>query len=242
MRKGNPLVVAIDGPAGAGKSAAARELARRLRVAYLDTGATYRVVALAAIRAGMTFPLSAGEEVRAAAVAAAVERSLRLADGGRRVIFDEEDVTERIRTPEVSQAASMVSAVPGVRRAMVELQRRLASAGGVVEGRDIGTVVLPGAPLKVFLTAAAEVRARRRFEELRRTNPRVAWEAVLAEQRERDTRDATRADSPLRPAAGAIILDTSTLTLAEVVERLYHLAQDAVKRLRGLDSSAPPHV
>jgi CMP/dCMP kinase len=223
------LVIAVDGPAGAGKSSASRALARRLGIPYLDTGATYRAVALAALAAGVRVPLD--DEERAAAGAIARELPLAFADGGR-VLLGGRDVTEAIRAPEVSRASSEISAIPEVRRAMVELQRRLAAgSGGVVEGRDIGTVVFPDAPLKVFITAAPEERARRRLAELRSRGVDATWEEVLADQEERDRRDSSREDSPLRPAAGAIILDTSELSLEEVVDRLAELARKAATRL-----------
>jgi len=221
-----PLIVALDGPAGAGKSATARELARRLGVPYLDTGAMYRAVGLAAARAGVPFPLDDDGIARAVEVAQRVRIEFRDGPPGQRVLLDGEDVTAELRRPEASRWASMVSAVPGVRRAMVARQRELAAhAGGVVEGRDIGTVVFPDAPVKIFLTASPEVRARRRFEELRRQGVEARWEDVLVDQQERDRRDAERADSPMRPAAGAVVFDTSSLGLDEVVAELMMLVR-----------------
>jgi cytidylate kinase len=221
MAKG--LLIAIDGPAGAGKSAAARELAARLGLPYLDTGAMYRAVGLLALRAGLGPQLD--ERGRAAVATLAAELHISFVGDAReqRVLLDGEDVTTALRTPAASEMASVVSAIPAVRVNMVARQREAAAAGGVVEGRDIGTVVFPDAPVKVFLTATAEVRAGRRFDELARHDADVRWEDVLAEQRERDRRDSTRADSPLRPAAGAIVLDTSGMTLAEVVAALLAL-------------------
>ncbi len=216
-----PVIVAIDGPAGAGKSATARELALRLGVPYLDTGAMYRAVGLLAARAGVAFPLDEEGERRVAGLAAGL--NLRFAGDPRsqRVSLGGEDVTDTLRGPVASQRASMVSAVPAVRREMVKRQRELvARSGAVVEGRDIGTVVFPDATAKFFLTASAEVRARRRCEELRKQGISARWEEVVEEQRQRDLRDSTRNDSPLRPADDAIVLDTSELTLAEVVESL----------------------
>lgn len=219
------LIVAIDGPAGAGKSAAARELAKKLGVLYVDTGAMYRAVALAALRRGVKFPLDGASQAEVVKIAEGLQLHLEASPSGTRVFCAGEDVSEALRAPEVSRAASQVAAIPGVRRAMVARQRELGQrAGGVLEGRDIGTVVFPDAALKVFLTARPEVRAQRRFDELRKRGVQVRWEDVLAEQRERDQRDTSRADSPLRPAAGAIILDTSDLTLPEVVQKLYELA------------------
>jgi cytidylate kinase len=218
------LLIAIDGPAGAGKSATARELAVRLGLPYLDTGAMYRTVALVARRAGLGPELDADDR-RTVVVCA---RRLGVGFSGdpraQRVTLDGEDVTEALRAPEVSRMASVVSAIPEVRREMVRRQRELAApTGGVVEGRDIGTVVFPDATLKVFLTAEPEVRARRRLDELARRGVAASWEDVLEDQRERDRRDSTRRDSPLRPAAGAVIVDTSRLSLAEVVDAVVAL-------------------
>jgi CMP/dCMP kinase len=201
------MVIAIDGPAGAGKSTVARAVARELGFTYMDSGAMYRCVALAALRSG----------VEPAALAA----GLRI-DLGDRVLLNGEDVTDAIRTPEVSEAASRAAADPAVREAMVAAQRQLLGRGGdwVAEGRDIGTVVAPDASLKVFLDADPGERARRRASEL---GGDAAM--VLAEQTIRDERDRTRAVSPLEPAAGAVVLDTTELSLDEVVERVVQLAR-----------------
>ncbi len=219
-----PILIAIDGPAGAGKSATAREVAVRLGLPYLDTGAMYRAVALLASRSGL------GSELDGAGRAAVVEIARRLdvrfsGDPRRqRVSVGGEDVTEALRTPAVSRLASVVSAIPEVRREMVRRQRELAArTGGVVEGRDIGTVVFPDATLKVFLTASPEVRVRRRYDELVARGVAAVWESVAAEQRERDLRDSTRPDSPLRPAEGAVIVDSSRLSLAQVVDAVVAL-------------------
>lgn len=201
-------VVAIDGPAGAGKSTVAREAARALGFTYLDSGAMYRSVALAALR----------RDAEPAAVAA----ELRI-EVGDRVRLDGEDVTEAIRTPEVSDAASRAAAEPVVREAMVAQQRRLLTQGDwVVEGRDIGSVVAPDAEVKVFLTADPRERAARRAAELG-----VDAETVLAEQTIRDQRDEAREHSPLRPAPGAVRLDTTGLGVNEVVRRIVELVREA---------------
>ena len=198
------MVIAIDGPAGSGKSTVAKAVAAALGFTYLDTGAMYRSVALESLRSG-------GD---AAAVAAGLTLSL-----GERVLLDGEDVTDAIRAPEVSELASRVAAEPAVRRAMVAQQQRLMAHGDwVAEGRDIGTVVMPEAELKVFLTATPEERARRRAAQIG-----AEPAAVLAEQTIRDQRDSTRADSPLQPAQDATWLDTTGLTLEQVVERVIAL-------------------
>lgn len=219
-----PIIIAIDGPAGAGKSATAREVALRLGVPYLDTGAMYRVVGVAAMRRCIRPPLRPACEEQLVELAGLLQISFAGDPREQRVLMDGEDVTADLRTPAASVMASVVSAVPGVRREMVRQQRLLAAAtGGVIEGRDIGTVVFPDADVKVFLTASPEVRAQRRFDELSGKGVRTSWEEVLEEQRGRDERDSTRADSPLRPATGAHVLDTSGLTLEQVVARVLAL-------------------
>jgi cytidylate kinase len=210
------MVIAIDGPAGAGKSTVARALAHELGFTYLDSGAMYRCVALLSLAA----PAS---EAAALARAAAIDLVPSQADGPPRVLLDGRDVTEQIRAPEVSEAASLVAADPGVREALVAKQRELIASGDwVAEGRDIGTVVAPDAALKVFLTADPHERARRRAAELG-----ADADTVFVEQGLRDERDRTRAHSPLRPAPGAVELDTTGLEVAEVVARIVALARAA---------------
>jgi cytidylate kinase len=197
-------VIAIDGPAGAGKSTVARAIAGRLGFTYLDSGAMYRSVALAASRRGAD-PAEVASRVRI--------------EPGERILLDGEDVTDQIRTAAVSEAASQAAANPLVREAMLAEQRRLLSRGDwVVEGRDIGTVVAPGADLKLFLTADPRERARRRAEELG-ADPEI----VFSEQAIRDQRDRSREHSPLRPAPGALLLDTTGLTVDQVVDRVVEL-------------------
>jgi cytidylate kinase len=197
-------VIAIDGPAGAGKSTVARAVAKALGFTYLDSGAMYRSVALAALR----------RDADPGQVASLVQ-----IEPGERVLLDGEDVTDQIRASAVSEAASLAAADPVVREAMVAEQRRLLSRGDwVVEGRDIGTVVAPDAELKLFLTADPHERARRRAEELG-ADP----DTVLAEQTIRDERDRARAHSPLRPAPGAVLVDTTGLTVDEVVGRIVEM-------------------
>ena len=202
-----PLIVAIDGPAGTGKSTVARTVAERAGVPYLDTGAMYRSVAWAC-RSRLV-------DVDNAADVATVARTVHIempSDG--RVLVDGHDATDEIRTPEISQMASKVATVPEVRSTLVEIQRLLinASNGGVAEGRDIGTVVFPEAPVKVYLTASPRVRAERRFAESEGiTLDELAHQIAL-----RDERDQTRADSPLRPAADATVIDTTDHTIDDV--------------------------
>jgi cytidylate kinase len=208
------MVIAIDGPAGAGKSTVARAVAGEIGFTYLDSGAMYRCVALAALEGGAE--LDDGEAVGALAEALAIEFD------GQRVLLGGDDVSEEIRTAEVSAAASHVSVHPRVRKAMVERQRDLIAAGRyVAEGRDIGTVVSPDSPLKIFLTASDEERARRRAAE---TGEPV--EEVLAAQRRRDARDTERAHGALRSARDAVEIDTTGLSLDEVVARVVALAGD----------------
>lgn len=208
------MVIAIDGPAGAGKSTVARALAERLGFTYLDSGAMYRCVALAALERGADPDDPAGMGALAASLAIELD--------GERVGLDGRDVAAAIREPRVTEAASRVSVHLAVREAMVAEQRRLIGGGRyVAEGRDIGTVVSPDAPLKVFLTASSEERARRRAAQ---TGEDQA--AVLAAQRERDARDEGREHSALRAAGDAVELDTTGLSLAEVVDRVESLARD----------------
>jgi len=214
-------VVAIDGPAGAGKSTVARTVADRLGYALVDTGALYRAVALAVKNAGVAFENTDGV-ARVADDLVARGRLRFFAEAGReRILLDGEDVGEAIRTPEMSTGASRVSAIPGVRKALFALQRQAGEHGGVVlEGRDIGTVVFPDAELKFYLTASAQVRAARRFEELRAKGQPVTLEATLEEVKSRDLHDSTRAVSPLRQAEDAVLIDSSDLTVDEVVAQI----------------------
>jgi cytidylate kinase len=220
-----PFIVAVDGPAGAGKSTTSRMLAARLGFAMVDTGAIYRAVALAASRGGIPFD----DDARLGALLPAVRIRFEPAPpgaetAGQRVFIGDEDVSQAIRTPPMSLGASAVSARPVVRAGLLELQRRLATSpgirGAVLEGRDIGTVVFPDADAKFFLTAADEVRARRRFLEFQAKGDPQPFEAVLADQRKRDRDDSSRDVAPLRAAADAVTVDTGGVSLDEVVERL----------------------
>lgn len=208
------MVIAIDGPAGAGKSTVARGVAAVLGFTYLDSGAMYRCAALAALHAGV--------DLDDAEIVTALTRGLEIGLEGRSVTLGDDDVSDAIREPEVSVAASRVSAHPGVREAMVERQRELIAAGRyVAEGRDIGTVVSPDSPLKVFLTATDEERARRRAAETGEPP-----EKVLASQLERDSRDREREHGALRAADDAVEVDTTGLTVDDVVTRIVALARE----------------
>ena len=215
-------VVAVDGPVGSGKSTVARRVADRLGYVYLDTGAMYRAVGLLATEAGVDL------SDEAAVVPVARDARLRF-DGDGRLWAGDRDVSDRIRTLEIGGAASVVSVLPGVRRLLVERQRELgAGADIVMEGRDIGTNVFPDADVKVFLTARPEVRAARRAAELRAKGEDVDEAEVLAALVERDRRDSERAVAPLRMAADAVEVDTTGLTLEEVVDTVVRVAREKV--------------
>ncbi|MER7452573.1 (d)CMP kinase [Nocardia beijingensis] len=222
----SPLVVAMDGPSGTGKSSVSRRLATRLGARYLDTGAMYRVATLRVLRAGI-------ELTDTAAIAAAVkELPLTIGtDPSREVIeLDGEDVRAEIRGDAVTKAVSAVSAVPDVRELLVAMQRDITAAAGriVVEGRDIGTVVLPDADAKIYLTASAEARAHRRNQQNIDEGRGDDYAGVLADVQRRDTLDSTRKVSPLRPAEDAVPVDTSELSMDEVIDELYGVVAQQV--------------
>ena len=226
MQKKNLFSIAIDGPAGAGKSTVAKALAKALDAMYLDTGAMYRAFGLAMLRAGVD--LDDAEAVKAGLDAADI--GVEYLDGAQHIFLGGEDVSEAIRQPEVSAAASAISAVPEVREHMVALQRRIAEGHCVVmDGRDIGTVVLPNATLKIYLTASAEVRADRRCKELQAKGKPEPYEQVLRDIIERDYRDMHREASPLRAAEDARTVDTSDMTQDEVIEALRRMAVETCK-------------
>ena len=215
-------MVAIDGPSGAGKSTIARRLASRLGFTYIDTGAMYRAVALWASRQNVD--LSDMHRAEQLALAAQIE----LATAGR-ILLNGEDVTEAIRTPEMSNDASKISAISGVRRAMVAKQRAIGEVASVVmEGRDIGTVVFPGADVKVFLDASPAERVRRRHLELAAKGQKISEEQLAAEMRERDQRDSTRADAPLTQAPDAVYFDSSGMSIEEVEEAILKIVRARV--------------
>ncbi len=219
-----PFIIAIDGPSGAGKSTLGRRLARELGLLYIDTGAMYRAVALAAAAAGV-------DESDAEGLEAVARRSSVRLEGdpdSLRVYLDGRDVSEEIRGEGVGRVASVVSAVAGVRRELVRRQREMGERGGgvVLDGRDVGTVVFPSADVKFFLTAAPEARARRRLEEERARDAARDFEATLADINDRDLRDATRDDSPLKIADDAVVIDTTELSVEEVFERMLRTVRD----------------
>jgi len=218
-----PLIVAIDGPAGVGKTTTSRLVASELAIPHIDTGAMYRAIGLAAVRRGI------GTRDESALEQLAQSIDIEFIPGERgRVLLDGEDITALIRTPEISMAASDVSAVPAVRRVLVRLQQQLGRRkGGVLEGRDIGTKVFPETPYKFFLTARPEVRAERRFLELEAKGTPADRETVLAETVKRDQQDSTRADSPLSYDESYTVVDTSDRTIDEVVAEI-------VKTVKGL--------
>lgn len=209
-----PLIVAIDGPSGVGKTTTSKLVAQRLAIPHIDTGAMYRAIGLAATRQHLDLRADA-EKLEQLAANAAIEF---LPGDPPRVLLAGEDVTSLIRTPEISMAASHVSAVPGVRRVLVQLQQSLGRRnGGVLEGRDIGTKVFPETPHKFFLTARPEVRARRRYQELLAKGQTADLDQVLRETVQRDEQDSTRADSPLMYDDTYRVIDTSDMTIEEVV-------------------------
>ncbi len=223
-----PPRVAIDGPAGAGKSTVAKKLAERLGFLHVDTGALYRTVALAASRAGAAWD----DEARIAAVAEAIVSERRIGmergqDGAAmRVLLDGEDVSTAIRTPEMSAGASRVSAIAAVRQALLDLQRQAGASGGVVlEGRDIGTVVFPDAEVKLFLTATPEERAQRRYEEMIEKGVVTTYEATLEDQKARDKADTERKVAPLRKADDAVLVDSTGRNVDEVIEEMVRVVQ-----------------
>ncbi|OCB58969.1 (d)CMP kinase [Mycobacterium parascrofulaceum] len=216
------ILVAIDGPAGTGKSSVSKGLAQALGLRYLDTGAMYRLVTLAVLRAGVD-PADADA---VAEVAETVRMSVAYHPDGDLYFLAGEDVSTKIRGDEVTAAVSAVSSVPAVRNKLVARQREETRQGGVVvEGRDIGTVVLPDAPLKIFLTASAETRARRRNDQNVAAGLADDYDAVLTDVRRRDHLDTTRAVSPLRAAPDAVVVDTSEMTEAQVIEHLLELVE-----------------
>jgi CMP/dCMP kinase len=218
------LTIAIDGPAGAGKSTVAKRVAGELGYTYIDTGAMYRAAAWKGLQLGV--PLEDEEGTIALTRAMTIGFEPR-PDGIQRVLVDGQDVTDAIRSPEVTRLSSPVSAIPGVRRVLVAQQQAMGAGGGVVmEGRDIGTVVFPNAEVKVFLTASEQERALRRWRERTAKGDTVTVEEILLQQRERDARDSSRADSPLQAAPEAVTIESDDIPIEGVVERILALVRE----------------
>ena len=215
--------IAIDGPAGAGKSTIAKALAARLHYIYIDTGAMYRAIGLFALRSGVS-----GEDRNGvAALLPRIRLELCFQDGAQHILLNGEDVSQAIRTPQASAYASLVSAIPAVRSFLLDYQRSFARSNSVImDGRDIGTVVLPQADCKIFLTAGSEARARRRFAELQAKGDETPYEEVLAAIRQRDLQDSSREAAPLKAAEDAVVVDTTACTLEESIEKVYAVAKE----------------
>lgn len=210
------MIIAIDGPSGAGKSTLGRMLARALNLLYIDTGSMYRAVALAVMESSV----NSSDDLAVGSLAARLDIDLAGDPDALKVTLEGRDVTDEIRSEDVTEMSSIVSTIPQVRRAMVKRQRELGSRGAVMNGRDIGTVVFPDADIKFFLTAVPQERAERRFNEERAADPRANFEETFADMTERDRRDQTRADSPLKVADDAIVVDSTGLSIDEVFEKM----------------------
>jgi cytidylate kinase len=216
MTTADAPVITIDGPVGSGKSTLGRMLAERLGLLYLDTGAMYRAVGLAAREQG----IAADDDAALGRLCAQIRITFNREHGRQRVFLNDTDVTEDIRLPEVSMLASAVSAQPSVRTALVAQQRACAGDGLVADGRDAGTVIFPAAPFKFYLDASVEVRAQRRYKELIDKNIPIEYTSLLKEIEQRDHNDTTRLHAPLKPAPDAVIIDTSQMTIADVLNAL----------------------
>ena len=223
------ISVAIDGPAGAGKSTLSRKVAEHFGFIYVDTGALYRTVGLKFSLEGADTALNCDIEK----ILASTQVDIRFVEGEQRVFLDGQDVSDKIRTPEASMMASAVSAKPQVREFLLEMQRKLARENNVVmDGRDIGTVVLPDAEVKIYLTASAEVRARRRYDELMEKGQAVTFEAVYEDMVKRDYNDMSRATAPLKQAEDAILADTSSCSFEESMELLIGIVKKGIDGLK----------
>ncbi|HLL76632.1 MAG TPA: (d)CMP kinase [Pyrinomonadaceae bacterium] len=224
-----PFVIAIDGPSGAGKSTLGRMLARELGLLYADTGAMYRAIALACVESNT----NTGDAEAVAEVARRAGVELSGPPDSLRVRLDGRDVTDELRSEQISRLASVVSAVPAVRRELVRQQREMGArgAGMVLDGRDIGTVVFPDADVKFFLTAVPEERARRRYDQDHAREPGLSYDETLADLNSRDLRDSTRADSPLKIADDAVVIDTTEFGIEEVFARMLEVVRE--RRARG---------
>ena len=224
------MIIAIDGPSGAGKSTLGRLLARELDLLYIDTGSMYRAVAVAVIDQ----KINPQDHAAVGTLAEQVDVDLAGDPDELTVTLDGQDITDRIRSEEVTEMSSVVSTIPAVRRAMVERQREMGKRGAVLNGRDIGTVVFPDAHIKFFLTALPQERAERRFNEERAQDPKADFEETFADMVERDRRDSTRKDSPLKAADDAIMVDSSGLSINEVFEKM----MESVRRKLAADTRA----
>ena len=221
------LNIAMDGPVGAGKSSIADAAAKRLGILHLDTGAMYRALGLKALREGMDLL----DEEKMVELCRGLNLAVRVGAGGQETLLDGEDVSSLIRTPEVSMAASTVSRYAQVRRRMVQLQQALAAEQDMIlDGRDICTTVLPDAPVKIYLTATAEERAKRRWLEMKEKGEKDTYEEVLAQVRARDEQEMNRPVEPLRQAEDAVLLDTTDLSFDQVVDRITALAEEARRK------------
>lgn len=217
------ISVAIDGPAGAGKSTISKQLAKKLQFIYVDTGALYRATGLKFLRQGIDTNL----DCDITAILDTTKVDIKFIENEQRVFLDDEDVSSLIRTPEASMMASAVSAKPPVRAFLLEMQRKLARENNVImDGRDIGTVVLPNAEVKIFLTASVETRAKRRFLELQEKGSTATFEEVLEDMKVRDYNDSHRDIAPLKPAEDSVTVDTSELNFEESVETLYNIIKE----------------
>jgi cytidylate kinase len=216
------MIIAIDGPSGAGKSTLGRMLARALNLLYIDTGSMYRAVALAVMESS----INSDDDLAVGSLAGRVDIDLAGDPDSLKITLEGRDVTDEIRTENVTEMSSIVSTIPQVRRAMVKRQRELGRRGAVMNGRDIGTVVFPNADVKFFLTAVPQERAERRFNEERALDPNADFEETFADMTERDRRDETRADSPLKVADDAIVVDSTGLSIDEVFEKMMAVVKE----------------
>ena len=216
------MIIAIDGPSGAGKSTLGRMLALALKLLYIDTGSMYRAVALAVLESSV----NATDDIAVGSLASRVDIDLEGDPDSLKVTLGGRDVTEQIRSEEVTHMSSVISTIPEVRRAMVARQRELGRRGAILNGRDIGTVVFPDADVKFFLTAEPEQRAQRRLAEERRLDRNIGFAETLADMAERDRRDSTRADSPLKVADDAVVIDSTGLSIQEVFDRMMSVVRE----------------
>ncbi len=215
------MIIAIDGPAGSGKSTVAKELSKKLGFTYIDTGAMYRAVAYKVKQEGVN-PENPEEVIR---VLKEIEIKLLPSDSGTKVILNGEDISDKIRTEEIGKIASKIARHSKVRKILVQKQREMGEKAGnaVIEGRDTGTVIFPDADIKIFMTASPEIRAKRRWKELRSRGIKIEFDQILKEVKERDYLDQTREDSPLKPAEDAVVIDTSDKSIDQVINQILEL-------------------